>query len=295
MYFYHRLTRPQENLADQLTAMPGNTLKDLEPLVDEVRILNTSETGVHMQARVNFTNPLPYTAYVPHLNIHILDRGKMIGEAIATDVNLELGINTGNIFEATWDPLKFGGKEAHENARHLLSEYLSGENTTMEVRTHRDSIPTMPQLGEALSKLNLTIPTPRLKLPGENKDDHGDDGFIRDATFHLFSSTTTFILASPLHHNTVYLDRINATAYYNHTEPVGQILTDDSFAAPPGLTKTPKLPVEWSPGHIGYDKLKEALGGRLKLDAVADVTIRMGNWVEEVRYVGNGIGAKVSI
>jgi len=276
--------------------MPKNTFKALEPQVDDIRILKTSETGVTMQARVNFTNPTPYTAFVPELNVHLLSHGHVLGKATATDISLELGNNTGTIIEATWDPLKYSGRYGHKTARKLLSEYLSGKNTTLTIRTHSGSIPAMPALGEALSKINITIPTPHLKLPGDEDDNTaGDSRFIRDATFHLFSSTATFTLASPLQYNTVYLQAVNATAYYNHTEPIGRIITDQAFPVTPGLSTTPKLPVDWSLGSVGYGKLKEALGGRLKLDAVADVTVRVGNWVEEIHYSGKGIGAKVSL
>lgn len=229
---------------------------------------------------------------------------------MATDIHLKLGNNTDNIIEATWDPIGFGGEDAHKVGQTLLSKYVSGDNTTLEIRTHRGSVPNLPQLGEALSTLNLTIPTPRFSLPGEDNDDDDDDGddgdgdsknrhtrghFLRQATFHIFSSTATFTLASPLQYNVVYIEHINATAYYNHTEPVGQIISDSAFPATPGLSQSPRLPVTWSPSHIGYDKLKKALGGRLKLDAVAHVSIRIGRWVEQVRYVGQGIGAKVSL
>ncbi|CAH0021977.1 unnamed protein product [Clonostachys rhizophaga] len=278
--------------------LPTDTLNALEPQVDDLRILNTSSTGVYMQASVNFSNPTPYTASIPYFSARILNNGKVIGEAVAKDISLKLGNNTGNIIHATWDPLSFGGPESHENARRLLSDYLSGENTTLEVATHKDSFPGLPELGIAFSKLNFTVPTPRLKLPGD--DDEDEDGashlgFIREATFHLFSSTASFTLASPLHANTVHLEHINATAFYNHTEPVGQIINDKPFPIPPGLSQTPRLPVNWSPDSIGYDKLRDVVGGQLKLDAIAYVTLRIGNWVEEVRYVGHGLGAKVSL
>jgi hypothetical protein len=276
----------------------------LEPQVDELRILNTSDTGALLQARVNFTNPTPYTATIPYFSAHILTNGSMIGEAFARDVNLTLGNNTNNVIQVTWDPTSFGGEKSHQASQRLLSEYLSGKNTTLELKTHKDSFPSMPLLGKAFAKLNFTVPTPRMQLPGDGDDDDGDgDGegdapgmhFIRAATFHIFSSTASFTLASPLHYNTIYLEHINATAFYNHTEPVGQIINDQAFPAPPGLSNTPRLPVQWSPSHVGYDKLKEALGGGLKLDAVANVTIRMGNWVEQIQYTGKGIGAKVSL
>lgn len=261
-----------------------------------MRILNTSETGLLMQASVNFTNPTPYTASVPYISAHLYKDGHMIGEVIARDVALELGNNTNMIARATWDPFTFGGQDSQEASRRLLSDYVSGKNTTLTLRTHRGTIPTMPIIGEALSKINLTLPAPRLKLPGDDDDD-SEDGhhFVRDATFHIFSSTAAFTLASPLHHNTIYLDFVNATAFYNHTEPVGQILHDMPFAAPPGLSETPRLAVTWSPGSVGYDKVKQALGGSLKLDAVANVTIRIGNWIEELCYEGKGIGAKVRL
>lgn len=269
--------------------------------------MNTSDTGASIQARVNFTNPTAYTATIPYFNAHIFTNGSLIGEAIAENIVLQLGNNTNNFITANWDPVSLGGEKARKASQRLLSEYLSGKNTTLELKTHSGSFPSIPLLGEAFAKLNFSIPTPRMQLPGDDDGDGDGDGdgdsdddepgmhFIRDATFHIFSSSATFTLASPLRYNTIYIEHINATAFYNHTEPVGVIITDDPFAAPPGLTQTPRLPVQWSPGHVGYDKLKEALGGTLKLDAAANVSIRIGNWVEQIYYEGHGIGARVSI
>ncbi|KAF4979537.1 hypothetical protein FZEAL_4305 [Fusarium zealandicum] len=272
---------------------PGDTLGKLSPQVGEVEILETSETGIQMRALVNITNPTPYKAVIPYFNIHILNDGEVLGEAVSRNVEFGLGDNTNLAVLATWDPLKFGGEKARQVGRKLLSDYVSGENTTLTARAHKRSIPTIPLIGEALSKINFTLPTPRIRVPGEDED--GKPRFIADAIFHLLSSTATFTLLSPLQYNTLYIEHINATAFYNHTEPVGQIVHDSPFPATPGRSQTPRLPVEWSPGHVGYDKLRQALGGSLKLDAIADVTIRLGSWVEELHYIGKGIGAKVSL
>jgi hypothetical protein len=242
---------------------------------------------------VNITNPTPYTAVVPYFNIHILHKGETLGEAIATDIDFGLGNNTNILVRSTWDPIRFGGKKAHEVGRKLLSDYVSGKNTTMTARTHRHSIPSLPLLGEAMSSINFTIPTPKIVVPGEDED--VKQRFITSATFHIFSSTASFGLVSPLLFNTLHIQDVNATAYYNHTEPVGKIIHHGEFEVPPGRSETPRLPVQWSADHVGYDKLKQALGGTLKLDAIADVTIRLGNWIETVHYTGKGIGAKVSL
>jgi hypothetical protein len=279
--------------------VPGDTVAALNPQVSEVRIINTSSTGIHIQALVNVTNPTPYTASIPYANIHILKDEYLIGEAFTKNLQLKPGRNVDIIVEATWDPTSFGGEKAHKTGQRLLSDYLSGKNTTITPRTHSGTIPTLPVIGEALSKINVTLSTPRLHLPGDGDDDDDDDddgpGFIRDAVFHILSSTAAFTLASPLRHDTVYIEYINATAFYNHTEPVGRIIHEEIFEVPPGLSQTPKLPVEWSADHVGFDKLKQALGGNLKLDAVADVTVRLGYWAETVHYVGAGIGARVSL
>lgn len=295
-YSYDGLTSCLEHLANQLTALSGNGISTLEPRTGDLRILNTSETGYTMEALVNFTNPSPYTASVPYINAHVFKDGHMIGEVTARDATLQLGNNTNMVTRATWDPLTFGGPEARAAGQRLLSDYASGKNATITLRTHRDSIPRMPLVGEALSHMNLTLPAPRFSLPGSDTRPEGErQHFVHDATFHIFSSTASFILASPLHHNTIYLDFVNATAFYNHTEPVGQIIHDKPFAAPPGLSQTPRLAVDWSTSHVGYDKVKEALGGELKLDTVANVSIRIGNWAEDIVYEGQGIGAKVRL
>jgi hypothetical protein len=126
-------------------------------------------------------------------------------------------------------------------------------------------------------------------------DDPDDSGrFIRSATIHLFTSTAVFALASPLLHNTLYITRLNATAFYKG-DVVGRIVHEDQFAVPPGLSETPRLPVEWKLGSVGYEAIKKALGGELKLSAKADVGVRLGNWSEGIWFKGGGIGAKVRL
>jgi hypothetical protein len=46
---------------------------------------------------------------------------------------------------------------------------------------------------------------------------------------------------------------------------------------------------------VGYEKLRQAIGGSLKLDAKADIRVRLGAWTETIGYTGKGIGAGVRI
>ena len=251
---------------------------------------------MNLEARVNFTNPTDYTAQIPYINIHILNNGSVIGDATARNLTVTKGNNTNIVVQAQWDPTRFGGKKAAKIGSELLSQYISGFNTTLTFQTHEGSVPLQPELGKTLSNFSVTIPTPRLSTPSTGGE--GNDSklhFIDDATFHLLSSTATFTLISPLQYSTIYVETIDATAFYNHTEPVGKIHYDLPFKVPPGSSQSPKLPVDWSFNSIGYKELQNALGGTLKLDAKGTVKIRLGEWTETVWYVGSGIGASVRL
>jgi hypothetical protein len=112
---------------------------------------------------------------------------------------------------------------------------------------------------------------------------------------HLLTSTATFKLLSPLQRTTIFVTYLNVTAYYNHTEPTAHIDYDEAVAIPPGLTETPRLPVDWSLGSIGYEKLRDALGGTLKLDSKAIVGLSIGHFETQLWYEGKGIGAHVRL
>ena len=69
-----------------------------------------------------------------------------------------------------------------------LADVRSGFNITAAVQTHRGTIPTLPKLGEAMSKIAVEVPLPKVsapRLPGDDNGEQGDDGqphFIQNAT-----------------------------------------------------------------------------------------------------------------
>jgi len=111
---------------------------------------------------------------------------------------------------------------------------------------------------------------------------------------HLFTSTAVFKLSSPFESTTLYITYLNATSYYKE-HSAGTIFYDLQFAVPPGVSDTPRLPVEWSLGSVGYEAIKKALGGTLKLSAFAHVGIMVGEWRERIWYQGGGIGAHITV
>lgn len=200
----------------------------------------------------------------------------------------------------------------------MLTVYV-GTNTSVTIKTYAGTLPAQPGLGKALSIFNISVPLPQLSSP--DPPDGGENGkrlhFIQDATvdlstpnqiyccgnwqltsfilqLHLLSSTAEFTLFSPLTHTTINVTSINATALYEN-EPVGRINHKIPFDVPPGVSHTPRLPVELDLGGVGYDTLRRALGQSLQMDAMAQIGVRIENYVDVVGYNGTGIGAKVRL
>ena len=106
---------------------------------------------------------------------------------------------------------------------------------------------------------------------------------------HIFSSTATFLLRSPF---ALSITSIDASAFHNGSE-IGSINYEYPFDINEGVTETPRLPVEWALDGLGT--VREALGGSLKLDARANVSVKIGQWSERVWYERHGIGAKIKL
>ena len=165
-----------------------------------------------IQAEVNFTNPTKYSATIPFVDISIEKNGTTLGHAQVINATIVPGKNTNVVAKAFWQPGVASGNDGIKVGKELLSQYISGYNTTLTFRTNRNTIPHNPGVGEALSKFNVTIQAPHLSPPSDDNgdpedpedpndpdNDPEDEGphFIKTATMHLLSSTAVFTLLSP--------------------------------------------------------------------------------------------------
>ena len=150
------------------------TLSKLKPQIGQLRVVDTSKSSVTLQARVNVSNPTDYSAHIPFMNISMSNNDTVLGYGIAKDVDVVPGNNTNLLVNALWMP------ENDTVGRQFLSQYISGLNTTLTLRTHEASIPTQPALGRALSGLKIVVDTP--DLFGQKTPGHSGPSFIDDAT-----------------------------------------------------------------------------------------------------------------
>ncbi|RPA90079.1 hypothetical protein L873DRAFT_1831812 [Choiromyces venosus 120613-1] len=265
------------------------------PKVNEVIITDTTTQSITLGIDLDLENPTPWKAIVPYMSVHITHDGFILGNASIVNGHVVTGMNTFSI-QATWDPQAHGGHKAEEAGRRLAGEYISGYNTTITIRLHANSFPSMPLLSKLLSNYNVTIPTPRLPVPGKDGPSDCPPNFIESATMHLISSSADFLLNNPLRKDKVTIEAINGTAKYKGSE-LGKIVSSKPFAIKPaveGRTTTPRLPVRWKLRGVGYEAMKRALGGTLAVHAEALCLVRVGKLQMEVFYNStNPIGANI--
>ncbi|KAG0637671.1 hypothetical protein HOY80DRAFT_245779 [Tuber brumale] len=255
------------------------------PKVNEVIIDDTTTQSATLGIDLSLENPTPWEVIVPHMSVHIMHDGFILGNASIVNGHLMAGINSLTI-GATWDPQAHGGHKAEEAGKRLAGKYISGYNTTITIRPHANSIPTMPLLSKLLSNFNVTIPTPHLPVPGRGGLLDPPPNFIESATIYLISSTADFLVNNPLRKDKVTVEAINGTAKYKGNE-LGEIESSKPFAIKPaveGRTTTPRIPVRWKFGGVGYEAMRRALGGRLAVHAEALCLVRVGKLQMEVFY-----------
>lgn len=113
---------------------------------------------------------------------------------------------------------------------------------------------------------------------------------------HLLTSTADFLISNPLPNSQITITKINGTAKHNGSD-LGTILYEWPFDIKPGKegkTLTPRLPVDWSLDSVGYEAMKRAFGGHLKVHAEALCSVAIGRFVIELFYnASRPIGADV--
>ncbi|KAE8323386.1 hypothetical protein BDV39DRAFT_182418 [Aspergillus sergii] len=273
----------------------GDSLERLSPRVESIALGPTTESSLVMKAKINMTNPSLYSASVPFVDFILVYNETKLAHITARDLVIVPGVNAGIHADLQWNPLELGGSAGITAGQEMLSRYVSGYNTSVTIRSHEGTFPALPELGQALSRLGLEVPIPGVPVPGNPGDEDGKPKFIQDTTLHLWSSTAEFTLSSPFPNTTIEVTSVEANAFYQKHEEVGSINYYIPFPVPPGLSTTPRLPVELNLNGIGYDALRKALGGTLKLDAVAKVGVLIRRYRTTITYYGQGITARVKI
>ena len=117
------------------------------PTISDLKIFDSTPDALTLEAIADIVNPTDYSAHVPYVNVSILVNETRVGYAWAS-TDIVPGPNSMTVY-AAWEVSKMG--------REWLSQFITGYNTSITVKTHAGSIPSIPDIG-----LVLEIPTPHL-------------------------------------------------------------------------------------------------------------------------------------
>ncbi|KAK5947252.1 hypothetical protein PMZ80_001401 [Knufia obscura] len=232
-----------------------------EHKVGEISVVDTTETKLTMQARVTITNPTDYYADMPRVDSELFVNGTKMGNAWGGG-NIKPGDNEIVSF-IEWEKTSIGAE--------FLSQFISGYNVSLTIKPGK--LPGMPHI-----PMNITVEVP-----------HMFGKLLKDTTIHILSQTATFVLFAPI---AMWITSIHSTAYHNGSN-IGTIDWEYPFAVKPGDNLTPRLPLDWN--TPGSDLIRDALGGGLKITALADIGMRIGQFRQDIWYEARDTGAHVRL
>lgn len=180
---------------------------------------------------------------------------------------------------------------AFHNLQDLLSRYLSGDPPSVLIQgnsnTFRDSV-EYSQLVSGLS-LNYTLPYFLTGIDSERQS-----GFILKSTMHIVSSEIEFTVYNPISNAVVHIDIKDAIAAHDGVI-LGHIEKNTKLAIPPGVYTTPRIPIVYSKTGVGGKILREALNGRIDVEALARFDCRIDAFQIGLHYKGSGLSADIRL
>lgn len=137
---------------------------------------------------------------------------------------------------------------------------------------------TLPSMRPAMTLFHR-----EMLIPGLEQE------FLEQSVFHLWSKTVELTLTNPFGSANVAIIFSNATSFY-YDEVVGWSLVDrrdphhpvppnlDEIQLPAGSTvTTPRIPVQYNSGSVGFDIIRKALGGSLAMNVTVDSIVKVGD------------------
>lgn len=284
------------------------------------------ETGLShavLTLHILIRNPTPYTLHIEYLHVHIYHEDVQIGEGYVTDATLPPNSRVHAKTRATFLP--HATDQSKKSVESFMSSYVCGKKTILEIRLHKESIPSMPHLSNILGEsYAVRVTVPQLS-PNQDPDkiletNSSEEKFIPEdgqvgstsrgiespiiisATMNIVSSTAQLKLYNPLN-VPIHVSKLSSQAMHNNSH-IGDLAVSDDFTwtLEPGVQDTSHLPVKWSLMGFGLDPMKGfsmifdgwQRGGEVSVDVKVKASVKMGNLeLGEMETQVSGIVTKI--
>lgn len=112
---------------DPYTAPYGGMFDQIKPQIESLALGPTTESSFVVNTKVNITNPSPYSASVPFVDLLLVYNTTRVAHVTARDLTISPGVNSGLPVDLKWSPLELDGPAGRDAGRELISEYISGQ------------------------------------------------------------------------------------------------------------------------------------------------------------------------
>ncbi|KAG7856756.1 hypothetical protein KL919_004286 [Ogataea angusta] len=282
------ITGLSTELEYSVPAVPNDQLfKSLDVRLNELVLLEASANHCAMVINAAVSSSLNLDSTLEGLKFDLQYNGSTVGRIEPGPVHL-----TPENYSNTSAKLimQLGTDIDKSRLERMLGTYLSGLYPVIEVIGRHDS-----QLAAFVAGIQVPMRLPQISRQENILHPVAHESiFLVDSTMHIMSSEIELTVFNPVANSEVVVDLIEAQASHDKTI-LGYISKEQRIVVPPGLYRTPRIPVTYATSGIGADILRKALNGQLEIDTSAVMRVHLGAFAVELLYSGSGTSTKIRL
>lgn len=223
-------------------------------------------------------------------------------------------------------------EDSEEYVSELLSRFISNELPKIDVAGHSESFPALKKISQVLEAIKVGITLPDYNCPiRENLVHPTDDlsktvsnqffipwfsnlpvsgagktlsnGFILGVTMHIMSLELEVEVYNPVRNSYIDVKILSAKAIYHQNSQDDQdeeielahLKKNTLIRVPPGVYKTPRLPITYETTGLAGEILRGAMNNKLDFETVAVFELIVGNFKATLEYRGDGTMAQIRL
>ncbi|GMM35287.1 hypothetical protein DASC09_026120 [Saccharomycopsis crataegensis] len=208
----------------------------------------------------------------------------------------------------------FGHSESFPSSK-KISEVLEGVNISFQLPEYNCPVSPTNKHEYLLSTLKEDDnrgESTGLSLTNDIWEHFGDPGtfgksspggFIISVTMHIMTSEIEFEVHNPIVNSFVDVLIYSGKAIYHDANEDGtpieielaHIKTNTILRIPPGVYRTPRLPITYESKGVAGDILRKAINGKLDIESRAEFQLKIGDYDIDMDYSGDGTVAQIRL
>ncbi|ODV83848.1 hypothetical protein CANARDRAFT_72852 [[Candida] arabinofermentans NRRL YB-2248] len=281
----------------------GDLMDSIKMKLNTIKFVASDSSFVKLQSEIALFNPfdIDVSNGLSSAKVDIGFNGSNIGV-------IEIG--SFNLFSQQYNnltaliTLQIDSDTEKSRLEEMFGNYVSGNSPLMRVKGRTDSIEECQSLSNVMSNVEV-----EMLLPQFSNEDDGDDNdgkkkkkgkvkksiFLIDSTIHVMTSEIELTVYNPIENHEVVVTIIEGKGSYDGTT-IAYVSNGVKLTIPPGVQKTPRIPVTLVRSGIGGEILKGGLlSGGLSVDSQAVLGITLGKFEMDILFHGSGMDSKIRL